>query len=162
MSTQAPPGKYLTFSVDKVEYAIGIMAVKEIIGAAPTTLIPGSPKYIRGIMRRRNLVIPVLDLRRRFELNETEQTPETAIIIIEKNQGAEKPALMVGLMVDQVFKVTEYSEENIQSTDTILAAQPEEFVIGLAKTEDSATILLDTDRLLANSEEDKIAAMATV
>lgn len=76
-------GKYLTFSLAREDYGIGILKVKEIIGMLPITSVPQTPDYIKGVINLRGRVIPVIDLRLRFGMQEIEYTERTCIIVIE-------------------------------------------------------------------------------
>jgi len=76
-------GKYLTFSLAREDYGIEILKVKEIIGMLPITSVPQTPDYIKGVINLRGKVIPVIDLRLRFGMQEIEYTERTCIIVIE-------------------------------------------------------------------------------
>ncbi|CAB1063002.1 Positive regulator of CheA protein activity (CheW) [Olavius sp. associated proteobacterium Delta 1] len=79
----AREGKYLTFSLVEEEYGIGILKVKEIIGMMPITSLPRTPPLVKGVVNLRDKVIPVIDLRRRFGMEEIAYTDRTCIIVIE-------------------------------------------------------------------------------
>ena len=76
-------GKYLTFSLAQEEYGIGILKIKEIIGMLPITSVPQTPEYVKGVINLRGKVIPVIDLRLRFGMQEIDYTERTCIIVIE-------------------------------------------------------------------------------
>jgi chemotaxis signal transduction protein len=76
-------GKYLTFTLDKEEYGIGILKIKEIIGMLPITTVPQTPPFVKGVINLRGKVIPVMDLRLRFEMQEIDYSERTCIIVIE-------------------------------------------------------------------------------
>lgn len=76
-------GKYLTFALDKEEYGISILKVKEIIGMIPITSVPQMPEFARGVINLRDKVIPVVDLRARFEIQPISYTDRTCIIVLE-------------------------------------------------------------------------------
>jgi len=76
-------GKYLTFSLADEEYGIGILMIREIIGMLPITAVPQTPKFVKGVINLRGKVIPVVDLRLRFGMEEIEYTERTCIIVIE-------------------------------------------------------------------------------
>ena len=76
-------GKYLTFSLAREDYGIGILKIKEIIGMLPITTVPQTPEYVKGVINLRGKVIPVIDLRLRFGMQEIDYTERTCIIIIE-------------------------------------------------------------------------------
>jgi len=76
-------GKYLTFSLSDEEYGLPVLKVKEILGLMPINTIPQTPAAIRGVINLRDKVIPILDLRRRFDMPENEETDKTCIIVVE-------------------------------------------------------------------------------
>jgi chemotaxis signal transduction protein len=75
--------KYLTFALGSEEYGIGILKIKEIIGMMPITALPRTPEYVKGVINLRGKVIPVIDLRIRFEMEKIDYTERTCIIVIE-------------------------------------------------------------------------------
>ena len=96
-------GKYLTFSLAGEEYGIGILKVKEIIGMMPITTVPRTPGFVKGVINLRGKVIPVMDLRRKFEIEEMAYTDRTCIIVVEI-AGQTGPVL-TGIVVDSVSEV---------------------------------------------------------
>ena len=76
-------GKYLSFSLADEEYAIGVLKVKEILGLMPVNHLPKAPNYIKGVINLRDKVIPILDMRMRFEMPVVEETDRTCIIVVE-------------------------------------------------------------------------------
>jgi len=74
-------GKYLTFILDNEEYGIALLKVKEIIGMMPITSVPQTPEYVKGVINLRGKVIPVTDLRLRFEMLAAEYNERTCIIV---------------------------------------------------------------------------------
>jgi purine-binding chemotaxis protein CheW len=76
-------GKYLTFSLAGEEYGIGILKVKEIIGMMPITTVPRTPAFVKGVINLRGKVIPVVDLRLKFGMQEIGYTERTCIIVVE-------------------------------------------------------------------------------
>src|SRR3974390_3277362 len=90
-------GKYLTFSLENEEYGIGILKVKEIIGMMKITPVPQTPAFVKGVINLRGKVIPVIDLRLRFGMVQTEYTERTCIVVVDINADAEK--LQIGIVV---------------------------------------------------------------
>ena len=143
-------GKYLTFNLDKEEYGIGILKIKEIIGMLPITAVPQTPEYVKGVINLRGKVIPVLDLRLRFEMKKIEYTERTCIIVVEIEGQA--GTVLIGVVVDSVSEVLNIKGEEIEATPTFGAKLNTEYILGMAKKEGSVKILLDIDRVL-NAEE---------
>src|SRR3989304_7703414 len=109
-------GKYLTFTLAKEEYGIGILKVKEIIGMMPITTVPRTPGFVKGVINLRGKVIPVVDLRLKFDMDEMEYTERTCIIVVEI-AGASEPGL-IGIVVDAVSEVLNVKGADIGDTPT--------------------------------------------
>src|SRR3990172_7814985 len=91
-------GKYLTFSLGNEEYGIVILKVKEIIGMMRITPVPQTPGFVKGVVNLRGKVIPVVDLRLRFGMEEAEYTDRTCIVVVEIDSAFNK--LHIGVVVD--------------------------------------------------------------
>ena len=94
-------GKYLTFFLANEEYGIGILKVKEIIGMMSITPIPRTPDFVKGVINLRGKVIPVIDLRLRFEMESVDYTERTCIIVVEI--AATGGTVLVGIVVNSKF-----------------------------------------------------------
>ncbi|MFP4017513.1 MAG: chemotaxis protein CheW, partial [Halanaerobiales bacterium] len=106
-------GKYLTFSLGKEEYGIPILEVKEIIGMMEITEVPKSPEFIRGVINLRGKIIPLMDLRLKFGLEELEYTERTCIIVIDIVN--DENTKQIGVAVDAVSEVVSIPEDAIES-----------------------------------------------
>lgn len=141
-------GKYLTFSLGDEEYGIGILKVKEIIGMMRITPVPQAPDFIKGVINLRGKVIPVIDLRLRFDMNESGYTERTCIIVVEiENSGAK---LHIGIVVDSVSEVLNIKASDIEDPPTFGTALNAECILGMAKTGGGVKILLDIAKVLSN------------
>ncbi|MCK9362550.1 MAG: chemotaxis protein CheW [Syntrophales bacterium] len=143
-------GKYLTFSLAGEEYGIGILKVKEIIGMMTITTIPRMPPYVKGVINLRGKVIPVLDLRLKFDMAEADHTERTCIVVVEISGGAGR--LLIGIIVDSVSEVLNVKGGDIEDTPVFGAHLDTEYILGMAKIGGGVKILLDMDRVL-NREE---------
>jgi purine-binding chemotaxis protein CheW len=143
-------GKYLTFSLGKEEYGIGILKIKEIIGMMPITPVPQTPEYIKGVVNLRGKVIPVLDLRLRFGMEPTDYTERTCIIVVEIT--GETGKVMMGIVVDAVSEVLNIKNDDIADTPTFGTSLRTDYILGMAKMGGGVKILLDIDRVLSNEE----------
>ncbi len=150
VAKKALAGKYLTFRLGDEEYAIGILKVKEIIGMMPITPIPQTPPYVKGVINLRGKVIPVIDLRLRFGMEEAEYTDRTCIIVVEVSTAAE--AVIMGIVVDAVSEVAQIKAEEIEDTPSFGVTLDTSYILGMAKTDDSVKILLDIDKILSEEE----------
>lgn len=152
-------GKYLTFSLDEEEYGIGILKIKEIIGMMPVTPIPRTPAFVKGVINLRGKVIPVIDLRLRFGLEQTEYTERTCIIVVEIER--EEGQMMIGLVVDSVSEVLNIKGDDIEPTPTFGASLNTEYILGMAKMEGGVKILLNIEKTLGNDELNAISKMGS-
>ena len=143
-------GKYLTFTMVNEEYGIGILKIKEIIGMMPVTPVPQTPEYVKGVINLRGKLIPVVDLRLRFSIEEIEYTDRTCIIVVEIT--GQSGAVRIGIVVDSVSEVLNIKGEDIEDTPSFGAKLNTEYILGMAKMEGGVKILLDIDRVL-NAEE---------
>lgn len=143
-------GKYLTFSLAQESYGIGILKIREIIGMMAITPIPKTPSYVKGVINLRGKVIPVVDLRLKFGLEETDYTERTCIIVVEIH--AEDAVLPMGIIVDAVSEVLNINTEDIEPAPDFGSAIETTYIHGLAKKERNVIILVNIDRVLATEE----------
>lgn len=143
-------GKYLTFSMDKEEYGIGILKIKEIIGMMTITPVPQTPAFVKGVINLRGKVIPVVDLRLKFGMEEIEYTERTCIIVVEI--ASQTGNVQIGIVVDAVSEVLNIKGEDIEDTPTFGTKLNIEYILGMAKMEGGVKILLDIDRVLSGEE----------
>ncbi len=144
-------GKYLTFSLADEEYGIGILKIKEIIGMMTITPVPQTPDFVKGVVNLRGKVIPVIDLRLRFEMEAVDYDDRTCIIVVEiKGHSSD---LLMGCVVDSVSEVLSIQGENIEATPSFGTALNTDYILGMAKIDGSVKILLDIDRVLTEEEK---------
>ncbi|MCP4399671.1 MAG: purine-binding chemotaxis protein CheW [bacterium] len=139
-------GKYLTFVIDDEEYGLEILKVREIIGIMDITAVPKTPNFVKGVINLRGKVIPVIDLRLKFGMEEAEQTEETCIIVISVND------LEIGIIVDRVSEVQDISGQDIEDSPEFGAQVDTTFILGMGKTNDRVTILLDISRVIGSED----------
>lgn len=155
---ESKAGKYLTFSLASEEYGMPILKVKEIIGMMPITSVPRVPKFIKGVINLRGKVIPVIDLRLKFNLEEIAYTERTCIIVVEI-AGA-SGTLPTGVIVDSVSEVIAIKEEDIEGTPEFGTTPETDFISGMAKKDGNIKILLDIDSVVSTSEMNTLANAA--
>ena len=143
-------GKYLTFSMANEEYGIGILKIREIIGMMPITSVPQTPDFVKGVINLRGKVIPVMDLRLRFEMEAIDYTERTCIIVVEIE--ASGGIVQIGIVVDAVSEVLNIKGEAIEDTPTFGTKFNTDYILGMAKMEGGVKILLDIDRVLSSEE----------
>lgn len=143
-------GKYLTFSLAGEEYGIGILKIKEIIGMMPITSVPQTPAFVKGVINLRGKVIPVMDLRLRFNMDSIDYNERTCIIVVEISSPT--GTVHIGIVVDAVSEVLNIKGDEIEDTPEFGANLDTDYILGLAKFAGGVKILLDIDRVLSAKE----------
>jgi purine-binding chemotaxis protein CheW len=147
-NSSAREGKFLTFLLAGEEYGIEILKVQEIIGIMPITTVPRTPKFIKGVINLRGKVIPVMDLRLKFDLESAEHTAATCVIVVQSGAGR------IGLIVDKVCEVLYIGESNIEDAPALGAGVDTSFILGIGKSQGKVKLLLDIDKVLSNEDLD--------
>ena len=150
-------GKYLTYILGQEEYGIGILQVKEIIGMIPITPVPQTRNFVKGVINLRGKIIPVVDLRLKFGMEERAYVDRTSIIVVEIR--TQKGSIPIGVVVDAVSEVLNIKSEDIDDTPKFGTSVNTDYILGMAKCEDGVKILLDIDKVL--SVEDMAAIEQT-
>jgi len=148
--TTKTANKYLTFVLATEEYAIDILRVQEIKSWTKVTPIPNTPDYICGVINLRGTIVPIVELRSRFNIEHLEHSATTVVVVL-KVVSKEKERIM-GIVVDAVSDVYDVTEDDIKPPPEFGTVISTEFVKGLATVGDKMVIVLDIDYLL-NSEE---------
>lgn len=143
-------GKYLTFTLAEEEYGIGILKIKEIIGMMPITPVPQTPEFVKGVINLRGKVIPVVDLRLRFGMEEIEYTDRTCIIVVEISGDA--GTVQTGIVVDSVSEVMNIKSDDIEDSPSFGVKLDTSYILGMAKMEGGVKILLDIDKVMSAEE----------
>lgn len=149
-------GKYLTFKLADEEYGLEILKVKEIFGLMNITRVPRTPDHIKGVINLRGKVIPVMDLRAKFMMEQTENTEETCIIVVEVNR--KDKAVTMGIIVDSVSEVLDIPPEAIENAPSFGTSVETDFILGMGKVGDKVTILLDIIKILDIQAAEEITA----
>lgn len=144
--------QYLTFMLAGEEYGVDILRVQEIKGWDSVTPIPNTPEYIRGVINLRGTIVPIIDLRRRFNLEAVEYGPVTVVIVLKVEDPDGGKSRIMGLVVDAVSDVYNVPEDAIKPAPDFGSIVDVDFVQGLATLENAMVIILNIDRLL-NAEE---------
>ena len=136
----------LTFTLGDETYGVDILRVQEIRGWAPVTRIPQAQAHVLGVLNLRGSIVPIVDLRMRFELPRAEYTPLTVIIVlsVESPQGRRD----FGLVVDGVSDVIDVALGDVKQAPDLGQQANTEFIAGLAAVSGRMVMLLDIDRLI--------------
>lgn len=150
IKSMATPGKYMVFVLAGEEYGIDILKVQEIIGVIDVTRVPKMPKYIKGVINLRGKIIPVINLRMKFGIEEIEYTEKTCIIVVQVARGLK--SVTMGVVVDEVEEVVDISSEQLEATPDFGSQIDMEFIMGVGKIDNSVKLLLDIDKILSATD----------
>jgi len=142
--------QYLTFHLAGEEYAVGILAVKEIIPCGALTKVPQTPPSIRGVINLRGSVVPVVDLAVKFGLGASAETNRTCIVIVEVNLDGE-PTIM-GILADAVSQVIDFAADDIVPPPVFGTRVNTSFLTGMGTLGNKFVLLLNLDRALAAAD----------
>ncbi len=149
-------GKFLTFVLGDEIYGIEILKAREIIGLMDITSVPQTPDYMKGVINLRGKVIPVIDLRMKFSMQEEGHTQETCVIVVEVNGTS------VGIIVDSVSEVSDITGAEIEDAPHFGHGIDTSFIMGLGKVKERIIILLDIDAVLSTEELEMVEELADV
>lgn len=138
--------QYLTFMVADEEYGVDILRVQEIKGWDRVTPIPNTPPYVRGVINLRGTIVPIIDLRLRFNLDQIDYGPTTVVIVL-KVEVSDRDRIM-GIVVDAVSDVYAVPAVELRPAPDFGGNVSVEFVRGLATVDEKMVIILNIDELL--------------
>jgi len=139
-------GEYLTFLLGAEQYGIDILKVQEIRGYDPVTQIANMPAFIKGVVNLRGKIVPIVDLRIKFDLGAVVYDEFTVVIILNLN------GRIVGIVVDGVSDVRELYEENLRDMPTMVTRIDTNYITGLATIAEEMLILVDIEKLMTSDE----------
>jgi purine-binding chemotaxis protein CheW len=139
--------QFVVFKLGSEEYGVPITQVKEINRLTTTTKVPRSPMFVEGIINLRGQIIPIIDMKLRFDLPQTEYTNDARIIVIQAGNHT------FGVEVDLVSEVLRINTNNIEPAPHIVCSIDSKYITGVAKVGQRLLILLDLDMLLSDEEK---------
>ena len=139
--------QFLTFMLGKEEYGVDILNVQEIRSWESATSIPNTPDYVLGVINLRGLVVPIIDLRKRFAMSKAEFGPATIIVIV-RLQDQSKTSKTIGMVVDEVSEVYNITGEDIGEMPDLGSVVGTEFIKGVANVNEKMVIILNIDSLI--------------
>lgn len=145
--------RYLTFDLETEKYGVEILMVKEIIGMQETIKVPRTPDYVKGIMNLRGKVIPVIDLRVKLNMPETEPQMDTAVIIVFIRD------VNVGFVVDRVDEVASIAKDHLESAPTFGIKVNADFIKYMAQDKEKVIMILDLEKIFDVQELEKIKGL---
>jgi len=143
--------QYLSFIMDTEEYAVGILSVREIRGWESVTPIPNTPDYVKGFINLRGIVVPIIDLRQRFNLDVVEYTDTTVVIILNTTDQIDCQNL-VGIIVDAVSEVYDIAPDSVREPPNLGSQIDTRFIKGIVEINDKMIILTEVQTLLDTEE----------
>ena len=138
--------EYLTFRLDQEECGIDILKVQEIRGYEQPTRIANAPTFIKGVVNLRGTIVPIVDMRLKFNCAQADYNIFTVVIILNLRDR------VVGIVVDSVSDVMELSAENIRSAPDVESAIDNGCILGLGSVGERMLILLDIEKLMSNAD----------
>jgi purine-binding chemotaxis protein CheW len=142
--------QYLTFKLDHEVFAVDVAKVREILDFTPATKVPGTPDFMRGIINVRGNVVPVVDMRLKFGMSQTEKTVDTCIVVMEMIDEEDKTVL--GALVDSVQEVFELEPSQIEPPPRIGTRWRTEFLKGIGKHNNELIIILNIDMVFSSED----------
>ncbi len=151
MSEDTLDKKYVVFKLEEEFYGIDIKNVQGIEKVQDFTIVPNAKYYIKGVINLRGEVVPIIDLRKRFGIEEKEIDVNSRIIVVFFSD------IQVGILVDSSSEVIEFNIDDIDSSPSLLETEHEDFVKGIGKEQERIIILLSTEKILdIVDEQDKV------
>jgi len=139
-------GKYLTFSLMEEQYGVNVDWILQIIAIPDITKIPRTPTYVKGVINLRGKIIPIMDLRLRFQLPEIDYNERTSVVIVKVKM--EKADIFIGFIVDKVSEVLDIMEEEIEKTPSFGIEIENQFILGMAKVKGNVVTLLNVNEII--------------
>jgi purine-binding chemotaxis protein CheW len=143
----------VVFDLASEHYGLDISNVESIIKMQAITKMPQAPFYVEGITNLRGVVVPVMDLRRRFGLSQQNQTKDTRIVVVFMNN------VKVGMIVDGVSQVQRIQDDIIEPPPPMVTTINSAFIKGIAKLENQLVILLDLSKVLSVEEKAELTGI---
>lgn len=153
-STISEPIQYLTFKLQEELYAVDVANIREILDFTTVTKVPNTPDFMRGVINLRGSVVPVIDMRLKFGLPETEKTVDTCVVVMEISLDGQ--AVILGSLADAVQEVLEIEPDQIEPAPKIGTRLKTEFIRGMGKHDDKFIMILDIDKIFSFEEIDAL------
>lgn len=136
------------FNISDDEYALQIHSVREILSMTEIRKVPKAPKFVEGVINLRGFIVPVIDLRRRFDLEINQDLQAAKILIVELDKN------LIGMIVDNVSEVMRFYVDDIEETPPMFSSCIDaQYVQGVAKLDNKLIIILNLEKLLTFDEQ---------
>ena len=144
----------VSFKIGEEEFGVDITKVQEIIRMVDITRVPNAPHFVEGVINLRGKVIPIIDMRKRLELDSKDYDKDTRIVVVEIE------GKIVGFIVDSVSEVLRINQAVTEAPPPMVAGINSEFITSIAKLDDRLLILLDLERVLTSEEKGEMSELA--
>jgi purine-binding chemotaxis protein CheW len=145
--------QYLTFKLGDEIFALDVAEVREILDFTSITKVPMTPPFMRGVINLRGSVVPVMDLRLKFSMSETEKTVNSCIIVVEMMMDGD--SVVAGVLADGVQEVIDLEPDQIEPAPRMGTKMDTEFILGMGKYNGSFMMILNIDRIFSTSDLDR-------
>ncbi|MGL1902999.1 MAG: chemotaxis protein CheW [Fibrobacterales bacterium] len=150
-------GKYLTFTLGDEEYGLPILTVQRIIQLQDITAVPKTPDYVLGVINLRGKIIPIVEVRNKFQMESIEPTDNSCIIVVQIPVG--NTELTMGMLIDAVSEVVFIDDKQMQETPEFGDGVQTEFITSMAKIDEKVVMLLDIEKILSVSELQSLSSL---
>lgn len=141
--------QFLTFKLEE-QFAINVGHVLEVLEYSKITRLPNTPVFMSGVINNRGMVVPIINLRIKFNMEDREASADTSFVIIEINNDDE--SINVGLLVDSVQEVITFENEQIEPPPRIGMPLDTQYIQGIGKMNDDFIIILNIEKILSSEE----------
>lgn len=145
--------QFIIFKLGQEEYGVNIVQVQEIGDYAEPVHVPNTPDFVEGVMNLRGEIIPIVNLKKKFNLPVEELTENARTMVI--NVGSKR----IGFTVDDASEVLALDESSIDPAPEIIVGNDKKYIVGIGKLKDRILIMLDLNALFSNDEKQQIEAL---
>ena len=149
-STTTEATQYLTYKLGEEIFALDISKVREVLDYTTITKVPRTPDFMRGVINLRGSVVPVVDMRLKLGMTETQRTVNTCIIITDVTVDGD--AVTLGALADSVQEVMDLEPDHIEPAPRIGTKLKTDFIRGMGKQGDRFVMILDVDKVFSAEE----------
>ena len=140
----------ISFAISEEDYGVDIQTVKEVIRHREITRLPKAPPFVKGVINLRGDVIPIVDLRERFDMEQQEYTDMTRVMVVEVGGRS------IGMVVDSVSHVLRIEQDQIEPPPPCVGKISEEYIRGVGKVAEKLIVLLNIDKILSEEEKTEL------
>jgi len=142
--------QYITFQLDDEIYALDVAHAREIVEVPRLTRLPNTPNWIRGVMNLRGSVVPVIDLKHKFDMGATEITLRSCVLVVEFE--FDEAIFVIGVLVDCVLAVFDLPPEQVEAPPKFGARYSRKYLKGIGRRDDRVFMILEANEVFADIE----------